>query len=120
MTSPGPAGTFRLEVPADPEYLSQLRVFAAAVARRLGVADDGWLDDLKLLISEAATYALGITTERLTLEIAPTATGFDFTLSPVPAFGQSGSVPDPYDVITSLADIASHGDDRLVLALTRP
>ena len=120
MTNPDRTGTFRLEVPAEPEYLLHLRVFAAAVARRLGVADNGWLEDLKLLISEAATYALGITTERLTLEIAPTATGFDLTLSPVAAFAQSGAVPDPYDVITSLADIASHGDDRLVLALSRP
>lgn len=120
MTSPGPAGTYRITVPAEAEHLLQLRVFAAAVARRLGVSDDAWLSDAKLLISEAATYALGVTTERLTLDIAPTPTGFDFTLSPITAFVQTGAVPDPYDVITSLADIASHGDDRLVLALTRP
>lgn len=45
---------FNLVVPARPEYLSVIRVLAAAAARELGFSDDS-AADLKVALSEAST-----------------------------------------------------------------
>lgn len=113
-------GGYRLEVPAVAAYLYHLRLFAAAVARRNGIVDDVWLADLKLLISEAASFALGDERHTLTLDVAVTATGFDYRLSPVSSFTTSNDVPDPYDIIHGLADTVRHRESDLVLSVSRP
>ncbi|MGH2677199.1 MAG: ATP-binding protein [Actinomycetota bacterium] len=54
---------FTLEVPPDPAYVSAARLFAATVARQVGVAEEN-LDDVKVAIGEACARALATAPER--------------------------------------------------------
>lgn len=58
-----PAERFTLEVPPDPAYVSAARLFAATVARQVGVAEEA-LDDVKVAIGEACARALATAPER--------------------------------------------------------
>jgi Histidine kinase-like ATPase domain len=61
-TTPEAGGLFSswiLEVPPQPAYISTARLFAGAMARHFGVADE-MVDDLKLAVSEACTGAIRI------------------------------------------------------------
>jgi anti-sigma regulatory factor (Ser/Thr protein kinase) len=61
--APSSAERFTLEVPPDPAYVSAARLFAATVARQVGVAEDD-LDDVKVAIGEACARALATAPER--------------------------------------------------------
>jgi anti-sigma regulatory factor (Ser/Thr protein kinase) len=60
---------YRLTVPASAGHLSTVRLFAAAVARQAGGAEDA-VEDLRLAVSEACTIALQAARAPETLEIA--------------------------------------------------
>lgn len=62
MTAPSPQ-RFALEAPPDPKYVSAARLFAATVARQVGVAEEN-LDDVKVAIGEACARALATAPER--------------------------------------------------------
>lgn len=62
MTAPSP-DRFTLEAPSDPAYVSAARLFAATVARQVGVAEEN-LDDVKVAIGEACARALATAPER--------------------------------------------------------
>lgn len=62
MTAPSP-DKFTLEAPSDPAYVSAARLFAATVARQVGVAEEN-LDDVKVAIGEACARALATAPER--------------------------------------------------------
>ena len=54
MGGDGRGDRFSASVPARPELVGTLRVFASAVARHYGLADE-LVEDVKLAVSEAAT-----------------------------------------------------------------
>jgi serine/threonine-protein kinase RsbW len=54
---------FTLKAPPDPAYVSAARLFAATVARQVGVAEEN-LDDVKVAIGEACARALATAPER--------------------------------------------------------
>lgn len=115
------AADYRLVVPTDANFLHHVRLFAAAVARRYGLSDDEWIADLKLLVSEAASYAIAGPTGHVVLVMtALPDSGFEFRLSPVPRFAPSDTVPDPYDIVTTLADRVTLDDAELLVAIPRP
>jgi anti-sigma regulatory factor (Ser/Thr protein kinase) len=62
VTAPSPE-RFALEAPSDPAYVSAARLFAATVARQVGVAEEN-LDDVKVAIGEACARALATAPER--------------------------------------------------------
>jgi anti-sigma regulatory factor (Ser/Thr protein kinase) len=62
VTAPSP-DRFTLETPSDPAYVSAARLFAATVARQVGVAEEN-LDDVKVAIGEACARALATASER--------------------------------------------------------
>ncbi len=49
---------FLIELRPDPAYVATARMFAAELARQVGLADD-LLDDLKVAVGEACARALG-------------------------------------------------------------
>jgi serine/threonine-protein kinase RsbW len=51
------ATRFAIDLPADPAYLSTVRLFASAIARHFGVRDDD-IEDLKMAVTEACTAFL--------------------------------------------------------------
>jgi anti-sigma regulatory factor (Ser/Thr protein kinase) len=53
----GPGEAFTIELPAEPAYVATARMFAASLARQVGVGEEV-LDDLKLAVSEACARAL--------------------------------------------------------------
>lgn len=53
----GRSGSWTLEIPPEAAYISTARLFAGAMARHFGVAEEA-LDDLKLAISEACNGAI--------------------------------------------------------------
>jgi serine/threonine-protein kinase RsbW len=68
-TAVNPTERFTLELPPDPAYVSAARLFAATVAREVGVAED-LLDDIKMAVGEACARALATAANRpLSLEV---------------------------------------------------
>lgn len=57
MSDPGTTERFSIELAPEPAYLSAARMFAATLARQVGV-DEEVLDDVKLAVSEACARAL--------------------------------------------------------------
>jgi anti-sigma regulatory factor (Ser/Thr protein kinase) len=93
------AERFTLELPPDAAYVSAARLFAAVVARQVGVAEEV-LDDVKVAIGEACARALATAPDRpisvvvdrkdnrLIYEVAqgetPTVAPSDLTSTPTP------------------------------------
>jgi len=93
------ADRFTLELPPDAAYVSAARLFAAVVARQVGVAEEV-LDDVKVAIGEACARALATAPDRpisvvvdrkdnrLIYEVAqgetPTVAPSDLTSTPTP------------------------------------
>ena len=68
-TAVTPPERFTLELPPDPAYVSAARLFAATVARQVGVAED-LLDDIKMAVGEACARALATAANRpLSVEV---------------------------------------------------
>lgn len=115
---------FSLRIPASAAHVGTARIFAAAVARQAGVAEDR-VDDLKLAVSEAC--AAGVRdAEEGTIDVSAqqdgTALVFDVVGEDIPPPPSDDLVATPesfrrsvgYDVIRSLypeAEILSE-DDR--------
>jgi anti-sigma regulatory factor (Ser/Thr protein kinase) len=109
---------FALEAPPDPKYVSAARLFAATVARQVGVAEEN-LDDVKVAIGEACARALATAPERplsvraersdlrLAFEVdqgqASPASPSDLTSTPTP---QELAVGLNLELITALFDDA--------------
>jgi hypothetical protein len=108
-TSPAAVGTFSLELPSDATMLSSARLFAAAVAREAGCAED-LLDDVKLAVSEACTEAIrrsGVgDDDRISLraEVGNGAVTFEVT-------GPVGQAPAPEDDLDHFSLIAALFED---------
>jgi hypothetical protein len=105
---PAAVGTFSLELPSDATMLSSARLFAAAVAREAGCAED-LLDDVKLAVSEACTEAIrrsGVGDDRISLraEVGNGAVTFEVT-------GPVGQAPAPEDDLDHFSLIAALFED---------
>jgi anti-sigma regulatory factor (Ser/Thr protein kinase) len=121
---------FTLEAPPDPAYVSAARLFAATVARQVGVAEEN-LDDVKVAIGEACARALATAPERplsvraersdlrLAFEVeqgqASSSSPSDLTSTPTP---QELAVGLNLELITALfddADVVLRSDGRPML-----
>ena len=100
-----------LVVPARSDLLSLLRAVVADLAARQGFSYDA-IDDLRIAVSEAATFLLaaGSAASRLELRITPTAGGLDVDLS---TDASTGVWPPPgadrslaWQVLSALTDQA--------------
>lgn len=71
-----------LVVPARPDLLALLRTVVADLAARRGFSYDA-IDDLRIAVSEAATFLLGAASpaSRLQLRISPSLDGLDVGIS---------------------------------------
>jgi anti-sigma regulatory factor (Ser/Thr protein kinase) len=121
---------FTLKAPPDPAYVSAARLFAATVARQVGVAEEN-LDDVKVAIGEACARALATAPERplsvraersdlrLAFEVeqgqASSSSPSDLTSTPTP---QELAVGLNLELITALfddADVVLRSDGRPML-----
>jgi anti-sigma regulatory factor (Ser/Thr protein kinase) len=129
VTAPSP-DMFTLKAPPDPAYVSAARLFAATVARQVGVAEEN-LDDVKVAIGEACARALATAPERplsvraersdlrLAFEVeqgqASSSSPSDLTSTPTP---QELAVGLNLELITALfddADVVLRSDGRPML-----
>ena len=115
-SSPAAVDTFSLELPSNPAMLSSARLFAAAVAREAGCAED-LLDDVKLAVSEACTEAIwrsGVgDDDRISLraEVGHGAVTFEVT-GPVGQAPAAGDDLDHFSLVRALFhDARRHGSD---------
>jgi serine/threonine-protein kinase RsbW len=101
-----------LVVPARSDLLSLLRAVVADLAARQGFSYDA-IDDLRIAVSEAATFLLDAASpaSRLQLRITPTAEGLDVGLS---TDAPAGAWPPPgtdrslaWQVLSALTDEAA-------------
>jgi serine/threonine-protein kinase RsbW len=101
-----------LVVPARSDLLSLLRAVVADLAARQGFSFDA-IDDLRIAVSEAATFLLaaGSAASRLELRISPTSGGLDVDLS---TDASAGVWPPPgadqslaWQVLSALTDQAA-------------
>lgn len=101
-----------LVVPARSDLLSLLRAVVADLAARQGFSYDA-IDDLRIAVSEAATFLLGAASpaSRLQLRITPTAEGLDVGLStdaPAEAWPPPGTDRSlAWQVLSALTDEAA-------------
>lgn len=100
-----------LVVPARSDLLSLLRAVVADLAARQGFSYDA-IDDLRIAVSEAATFLLGAgsAASRLELRISPSAGGLDVDLStdaPAEAWPPPGADRSlAWQVLSALTDEA--------------
>jgi serine/threonine-protein kinase RsbW len=130
-----PTERFTLELPPDAAFVSAARLFAATVARQVGVAED-LLDDIKMAVGEACARALATaasrplsvdverTAGRVVFEIAqgmpPSVVAADLTSTPTP---QELAVGLNLELITALfedADIVQGRSGRAVVRFSVP
>jgi anti-sigma regulatory factor (Ser/Thr protein kinase) len=114
-----------LSVPANPAYISVIRLFAGAVARQVGL-DDELVDDLRLAVSEACTDVMesgGPARIEVTLFAEPdrlaVAVRGEGPADRVPAAIQGPMVPriDRHEVIRALfpdAEIVGTDESKVV------
>jgi serine/threonine-protein kinase RsbW len=102
------ATRFAIDLPADPAYLSTVRLFASAIARHFGVGDED-VEDLKMAVTEACAAFLryeetdrgslhvevAASSERLACEV----TSADLSIPSTPA---SADTPTPRGVAAGL------------------
>jgi serine/threonine-protein kinase RsbW len=93
---------FTLKAPPDPAYVSAARLFAATVARQVGVAEEN-LDDVKVAIGEACARALATAPER---PLSVRAERSDLRLAFEVEQGQASS-SSPSDLTSSPSDLTS-------------
>jgi serine/threonine-protein kinase RsbW len=102
------ATRFAIDLPADPAYLSTVRLFASAIARHFGVGDED-VEDLKMAVTEAcAAFLRYEETDRgsLHVEVAASSarlacevTSADLSIPSPPA---SADMPTPRGLAASL------------------
>lgn len=111
---------FELVVPATPSSLFYVRLFAGAVARAVrpgGSASERWIEELKLLLTEAASFALDGTDDTVTVGFDSFDDRLRCRIHPVASFEASGLVPDPFDLVVTLAPDARIDGGQLVMSV---
>ncbi|MBT8200298.1 MAG: hypothetical protein KJO36_07265 [Acidimicrobiia bacterium] len=113
-----PASEFRITIPAQAGSLFYVRLFVGAVARPLAVGDEKeqWIDELKLLVTEAASFALE-GSESFSVVLRPSEAALECRISPVTSFEPSDMKLDPFDLVTTLASSAELVGSDLVLTV---
>jgi hypothetical protein len=130
----GPA-RFTIQLPPDRAYVSAARLFAAAVARQAGVAED-LLDDIKVAIGEGAARALATAPDRplsvvvegadgrLTFAVAqgepPSVTPGDLTSTPTPQELAAGLNLELITALFEDADVVGNEDGGAVVRFSVP
>jgi anti-sigma regulatory factor (Ser/Thr protein kinase) len=105
--APAPAvERFTLELPPDAAYVSAARLFAATVARQIGVAEEA-LDDVKVAVGEACNRALATAPQRaITVHVERTGTRLAFEIAqgaaPSTAPADLLSTPTPQELAVGL------------------
>ncbi len=107
-----------MTIPAEAGSLFYVRLFVGAVARPLAAADETeqWIDELKLLVTEAASFALD-GNELFSVVFRPSEGILECRISPVAVFEPSDLKPDPYDLVRSLSSSAQLTGSELVLTV---
>jgi anti-sigma regulatory factor (Ser/Thr protein kinase) len=130
-----PALRFTLELPPDSAYVSAARLFAATVAREVGVAEE-LLDDIKVAVGEASARALATAPDRplsvvaegrddrLTFAVAqgepPTVSGGDLTSTPTPQELAAGLNLELITALFEDADVFQGDDGGAVVRFSVP
>lgn len=97
---------FTLEAPPDPAYVSAARLFAATLARQVGVAEEA-LDDVKVAIGEACARALATAGHRplsMVVERSEDRLVFEVAQGEAPSVvpGDLTSTPTPHELAAGL------------------
>ncbi len=117
-----PESDFQITVPADASSLFYIRLFAGAVARAVEPVDagDSVLYELKLLLTEATGFALSddrAADDTVSVSFRVAGGRLECRIRPVPTFGPTGLIPDPYDVVMTLASQAELMGEELLLVM---
>jgi hypothetical protein len=103
----------RLSVPADPAFSVTVRVFVAACARRVGLAEEE-TDDLRLVATELLGVAVDNGRDLLDLEVQAAADGWTLAadVGPIdrPETQGDGIAIRRIDVLEAIAQVDADGD----------
>jgi anti-sigma regulatory factor (Ser/Thr protein kinase) len=103
-----------LDVPAEAEYVSLVRMVVSSLLSDRWAVDDEQLDDLALAVSEACALAIGTADNRTTIRCREETDAVLITVSPTAKRGAT-DVVDPLELIQALVDEVDVAADGITM-----
>ena len=125
--------TIKMEIPANPDYVSIIRLTTSGIANRVGFSMDD-IEDMKVAVSEACTNAIkhsednkvniefNLLSDKLEIEIKDNGKGYDVSSIETPDLNNPKESGLGLFIIQTLMDevnIDSNGNQGTIIKMTK-